>query len=102
MNRSTLRRLISSDFENLLDALTTRQHLRPHDTVQAALASTVQQLGVCPNAIEHALQWLQLDGSQPIGRLRRTELMQLARSVHRFWRPRAGSNATPAAKSPQS
>ena len=89
MNRPTLRRLIQSDFERLLDVLTTRQHLRPHEPVSAALMQTVNDLGVCPNAVEHALKWLGLDPTTVIGRLRRTELMQLARTVHRFWRQAA-------------
>lgn len=89
MDRPLLRRLIQSDFERLLDVLTTRQHLRPHEPVSAALSQTVNDLGVCPNAVEHALKWLGLDSSTVIGRLRRTELMQLARTVHRFWRQSA-------------
>ncbi|HYO10245.1 MAG TPA: hypothetical protein VER17_14855 [Tepidisphaeraceae bacterium] len=87
-SHSLLRRLIQSDFEKLLEALTTRQHLAPHEPVAATLANAVDSLGVCPEAVRQALQWLQLDGAQKVGRLRRTELMQLARSVHRYWRQR--------------
>jgi hypothetical protein len=94
MNRPTLRRLINEDFQKLLDALTTAQHLHPHDSVQAVLDRTVQQIGVCPVAVEQSLQWLQLDGATRIGRLRRTELMQLSRTVHRFWRSRAATVKT--------
>jgi hypothetical protein len=86
MNRQSIRRMISADLQNLLEILTTRQHVHPHESVRVVLNQTVQELGVCPNAIEQALQWLQVDGSRSIGRLRRTELMQLARTVHRFWR----------------
>lgn len=93
MNRPLLRRLIHADFENLLEILTTRQHLAPHEPVGVALARTVDEIGVCPNATAQALQWLQLDGSTSIGRLRRTELMQLARTVHRYWRENAGTQA---------
>jgi hypothetical protein len=98
MNRSTMHGLVNADFENLLEILTTRQHLHPHESVQAVLNRTVDELGVCPNAVEQALQWLQLDGRSPIGRVRRTELMQLARTVHRFWRQAV---ATPS-KAPRS
>jgi len=93
--------MLNADFENLLTMLTSSQHLRPHDSVHAVLTATVDQLGVCPNAVENGLQWLQLDGSQPIGRLRRTELMQLARTVHRFWRQQLASQPAQA-RSPQS
>lgn len=88
MRHSYIRRLFNGDFQNLLDALTSRQHLSPHEPLAHALARTVDSLGVCPNAIEQAMQWLSLDPAMSIGRLRRTELTQLARSVHRFWRQR--------------
>jgi hypothetical protein len=94
MNRSLLRRLIQTDFQNLLEALSTHQHLSPHDPVARALASTSDRLGVCPAAVDQAVAWLQLDASQSIGRLRRTELMQLARSIHRFWRQRTPAQPT--------
>jgi len=32
------------------------------------------------------MEWLQFDGTRAIGRLRRCELLQFARSVERFWR----------------
>jgi hypothetical protein len=53
------------------------------------------KLGVCPNAAEHALRWLGVKPGTKIGRLRRTELMQLARSIHRFWRQAAETAAPP-------
>jgi hypothetical protein len=96
MKHSLVRRLLNADFQNLLDALTTRQHLNPHEPVSDALAHTVESLGVCPNAIEQAVRWLSLDPGTSIGRLRRTELTQLARSVHRFWRHHQRSPQTPA------
>ena len=86
MKRPLIRRLLNLDFENLLDALTTRQHLNPHEPLADALARTVECVGVCPQAIDEAVRWLALDPSTSIGRLRRTELTQLARSIHRFWR----------------
>jgi hypothetical protein len=91
MNRFLLRRLIQAEFENLLDALSSRQHLNPHEPVTRALDAVGEQLGVCPQAVGHAVAWLQLDGSQSVGRLRRTELMQLARSIYRFWRQRTSA-----------
>jgi hypothetical protein len=98
MNRWLLRRLIQSDLDNLLEALSNRQYLRPHEPVSASLAHAVETLGVCPQAVEQAVGWLQLEPSTPVGRLRRTELTQLARSVYRFWRQRT-TTAAPAAES---
>jgi len=86
MHRSLLRRILMSECQSLLDALSTRQHLRPHEPLGEALANVGAQLDVCPDAAAAALRWLDLDPMRSIGRLRRTELMQLARSVHRFWR----------------
>ncbi len=86
MDRSTLRRMIHADFESLLQVLTTRQHVSPHEPVAQSLAHAVGDLGVCPNAVAQSLGWLQLDPAKSIGRLRRTELMQLTRTLHRFWR----------------
>jgi hypothetical protein len=96
MKHADIRRLLDADFQNLLDELTSRQHLNPHEPVGSVLARTVDCLGVCPVAIEQATKWLSLDVSTPIGRLRRTELTQLARSVHRFWREQRENAARPA------
>ena len=95
MNRWMLRRLIHSDLENLLEILSARQHLSPHEPVSAVLSHAVDNLGVCPGAVEQALQWLQVDPATSIGRLRRTELTQLARTIHRFWRQRTAEPAGP-------
>jgi hypothetical protein len=86
MHRSLLRRILMNECQSLLDALSTRQHLRPHEPVGEAMANVGAQMEVCPDAAAAALRWLDLDPTRSIGRLRRTELMQLARSVHRFWR----------------
>ena len=91
MHRSMLRRLIVTDFENLLDALATRQHLSPHEPLGQTLAAVTKQLGVCPQAVDQAVTWLNMDRTTSVGRLRRTELVQLARSLHRFWRQNAAS-----------
>jgi hypothetical protein len=86
MNRSLLPHLINVDSDDLLEVLTVQQHLAPHEPLERSLARTADALGVCPQAVSHALAWLQVDPSTPLGRLRRTELMQLTRSIHRFWR----------------
>lgn len=93
MNRWLFRCLLMSECESLLNELSTRQHLRPHEPLRDALARVESELGVCPNAIEAALGWLELDPAKSIGRLRRTELTQLARAIHRFWRQQSAPEA---------
>jgi hypothetical protein len=77
--------------EAILGDLTTRQHVRPHMALRAVLAG----MSVCPVAAERAIEWLGLDGDTAVGRVKRAELIQLARSLHRFW-----SRATAAGVSP--
>ena len=102
MIRSLLRRIGHSELDDLMSALTTAQYLNPHEPLAQSLARTGDALGVCPQAVNHALAWLAVDPATPIGRLRRTELMQLARSIHRFWRqPGAAAVAAAATGSPQ-
>jgi hypothetical protein len=88
MDRSLLRRLLMNESEALLNALSTRQHLRPHEPLGQSLSHVGTQFGVCPDAAAEAMRWLELDPAKVIGRLRRTELTQLARSIHRIWRQR--------------
>jgi hypothetical protein len=83
-NSSSLHAFVDPD--HILTDLTMRQFLRPHSSVRDALAASAQAVGFCPRAAEHALRWLDSDPTQSIGRLRRTELTQLANSIHRFWR----------------
>ena len=96
MKRSLIRQsAVVAEVDDLLGALSTAQYLDPHEPLQAALQRTGDALGVCPQAISHAVAWLQVDPATPIGRLRRTELMQLARSIHRFWEQAAAAAAQP-------
>jgi len=71
--------------DDILKDLTIRQFLHPHDSVYDVIERSAKTLGFCPRAAAHAMRWLQVDPRSSIGRLRRTELTQLARSVHRFW-----------------
>ena len=77
-----------SEFDQILNVLTTQQHLFPHASVRDALTRLVAELAVCPDAVHQSIAWLQLDAQKSIGRLRRTELMQLARTIHRVWTQR--------------
>ena len=86
MNRSYLRRLRSPSSDDILDALTVRQHVNPHRPLGQTLTEAAEQVGFCPDAATRAVEWLGLDPAASVGRLRRTELTQLARCVYRFWR----------------
>jgi hypothetical protein len=94
MNRAYLKHVVASEADAILNRLTSSQHLQPHRALEDVLRQTIEELGCCPVAVERAMQWLQLEGSQPIGRLRRTELTQLARAIFRFWRQSNLSTAT--------
>jgi hypothetical protein len=101
MYRSYLHQLKTPDSDEILDDLSTRQHLFPHRALSQVMAESAEEIGFCPGAAERAVEWLQLDGGTPIGRLRRTELAQLARCVYRFWRQAlAGDEATAPAPQP--
>lgn len=79
------------DSDAILTYLTTRQHLRPHARISEILDQTTEAFGCCPAAIARALEWLGIEGDTSIGRLRRSELVQLACAVHRYWMQNAGS-----------
>jgi hypothetical protein len=72
--------------DRIVDALSDQQHLRPHQSAAQAVQAVVDRLEICSEAASQALQTLQIQQSQAIGRLRRTELIQLGRTVHRLWR----------------
>ena len=90
MTRNELQRILAScDSDTILEVLTRRQHLKPHVSLKDVLRETIEEVGCCPEAVKRAMEWLQLDWARPIGRLRRTELTQLARSIYRMWRQTA-------------
>ena len=93
MNRAQLRPRTTGASDNLVELLTTQQYLRPHQPVRDVLRMAMDQLGCCPQAITRALEWLQVDSEQPVGRLRRSELIQLGKSISRFWRQATQSDA---------
>ena len=86
MNASDEIRLRETDADRILQDLSERQYVQPHQPLGRTLLSSCAALGFCPGAADTALAWLQLDPARAVGRLRRTELIQLARSIHRFWR----------------
>jgi len=91
---------VCSSAETILDFLTVRQFVRPHRQVADVMNELHEKLGACDVAIDRALGWLQLSPATAVGRLRRTELMQLSRSIHRFWRAALISSAVQSADQP--
>ena len=77
---------MGSQADSLLRDLSTRQHLQPHVPLGDVLGAVTDDTGLCPQAAERAVGWLGLDPERAIGRLRRSELSQLAQSIDRFWR----------------
>jgi len=86
MERIIPRRVLDHESEAIMELLTTHQHLHPHEATQDALARLTRELGCCPAAIARATGWLHLSAEQSIGRLRRTELLQLSKAIQRFWK----------------
>ena len=84
-------RLPDVDSDAILNHLTARQHLHPHRPVKEVLDETTDALGCCPRAIERGIEWLGIEPARAIGRLRRSEIVQLARAVHRFWMQNAAA-----------
>lgn len=81
-----LRRLLRPDADEILRDLTVRQHIFPHQPIGGVLSVAATAVGFCPRAADQAVAWLGIDPAAAVGRLRRTELSQLARCIHRFWR----------------
>jgi hypothetical protein len=89
----------NTDAEAIVHELTTRQHLTPHRPLREIVAETVDATGVCPGAAQRALGWMNLSPDRAIGRLRRSELIQLARCMYRFWQELAPHGAASPAPS---
>jgi hypothetical protein len=85
VGRQSAKPLPGTDADGILRELTTRQHLTPHRPLGRVVAETVEQVGACPIAAERAIARLDLDPARAIGRLRRGELIQLARGMYRLW-----------------
>jgi hypothetical protein len=92
------RQTMTVDSNQILDDLTSRQFIYPHSPVATALSQSSAALGFCPRAANHAMDRLEINPDQSIGRLRRTELTQLARSIYRFWKHAAAIPAQSSAE----
>jgi hypothetical protein len=98
MNSSHMDLLGADRADRLLAELQRQQHLFPHQLLGEALAQVRGRTGFCPQAGEAAVELLSLDGTRKIGRLRRSEIAQLARTIYRLWRQNlaAASESQPA------
>ena len=85
MGHGSGRQVPGTDADGILRELTLRQYLAPHRHLGPALAEVVERFGVCAVAADRAMGRLDLSPTRPIGRLRRGELVQLARTVYRLW-----------------
>jgi hypothetical protein len=72
---------IASD--RLTETLAQLQYLRPHRCVTGAAQEACRKLGIPEMFARQAIAQLGLDPVRLIGRLRRTELCQLARCIRR-------------------
>lgn len=86
--------MVTATPEQILEHLTVRQHVMPHRPLGEALNELCQQVGTCPVAVNRAADWLEFPSDLSFGRLRRSELVQLSRSIHRFWRAAAAREST--------
>jgi hypothetical protein len=71
--------------QDILSTLSEWQYLRPHRPLSDVISDAVAKLGICPAAAQRAVDRLEMDASHPVGRLRATELNQLARCMQRMW-----------------
>jgi hypothetical protein len=55
MDQAYMRFLAVGSAERIVDALSERQHLRPHQAIGEALAAVGEQLGICPLAVAEAI-----------------------------------------------
>jgi hypothetical protein len=85
MHHQAARPVVGTDAEGILRELTTRQHLTPHRPLGDVVSEIVKHVSACPAAAEGAMERLELDAARSIGRLRRGELIQLARGMYRLW-----------------
>jgi hypothetical protein len=95
MMRQPTKRPSDSMSAGVLDHLTDAQHLHPHRPLRETLANNAAKLGIDSTDIDRTLTRLSLDGAGAIGRLRRTELTQLARHIERRRDADEGSSPSP-------
>jgi len=83
MTYGQLRSLVQVRAETILETLTQQQFLHPHRAIGAVLRETLPQLGASVKDGATVMDRLGLDPEIAVGRLRRTEITQLSRALHR-------------------
>ena len=79
--------------DRFVELLSEQQHLLPHQSVEQAVAAAGERVGLCPGAGRRGLHVLGIDESTKVGRLQRSELVQLSRTIYRIWRQNAAAHA---------
>lgn len=90
MDRTYLRFIAAGSGKQIVDALTEQQHLSPHQGLELAISAAGAKVGFCTEAARRAMETLQMDANAAIGRLRRTEILQLSHTILRNWRQSVG------------
>ena len=96
MDRAAGKQVPGTDADGILRELTVRQHLTPHRPLGDAVGDIIERVGACPEAAARAMGRLDLDPSRSIGRLKRGELIQLARGMYRLWSRSLAADSSPA------
>lgn len=94
MDRQFTRFTQNREVDQIVDHLSEQQHLRPHHALADAVGRAQLEAGYCLEAAQHAIQTLALDPQSQIGRLKRTEIVQLAKAIYRIWKQGLGTAST--------
>jgi ribosomal protein S12 methylthiotransferase accessory factor YcaO len=80
---SELRRRLEEDALRLLAGLSERQHLKPHTSLKAALNELAVSRGMPERSLTSAADRAGFDADTTIGRLRKVDLIRIARFAAR-------------------
>jgi hypothetical protein len=78
-----VRQMIRTDAESMLNTLSARQHLHPHDALASALAFLAKEHNLGEQRVHASLKGTDIPLDTAIGRLKRVELTRIARLVAR-------------------
>ena len=71
---------------SLAGALTQMQYLNPHGACAAALTKAAAKTGLCAQPAARVLRRLEITPTMAVGRLSRSQLLQLANTFYRYAR----------------
>ena len=81
----------SVEIDQIASEITQQQHLRPHQTIAEAIERAQVSSGHWLSDAGQAIQSLNIDAERQIGRLKRTEIVQLARDIYSYWQQAIGN-----------